>query len=115
MKLLEQKASLAGTVVENNIKLSSLKGIQFKGQFLQPENTAALSIKYHKKFPFALAFKGDVCAVKLLSVKMTDNSIGFARKIIWEENASMHEYTHIHDQNHDKSDDKADKLTISKD
>ena len=40
--------------------------------------------EYHKKFPFALAMSGDIYAVQLEKIKLTDNGKGFGKKINWQ-------------------------------
>jgi uncharacterized protein YhbP (UPF0306 family) len=38
---------------------------------------------YHKKNPAGLAVRGDIWIVKIDNIKMTDNTLGFGKKITW--------------------------------
>lgn len=88
--LLQQNAAVAGTVHPDKLNAMALKGIQFTGSALPPD--APLSAKaagvYHKKYPFARAMKGEVWTVQLATVKMTDNTLSFGKKLLWEATAN---------------------------
>ncbi len=76
----------AGTITPDIDKVATIKGIQFTGTFLQPQDDLLDNLKkvYYKKFPFALTMPGDVWAVQLNKIKMTDNTLGFGKKLHWE-------------------------------
>ena len=62
-----------------------VKGIQFEGVVLTEnhfwvKNAAG---NYHKKYPVALAMQGEIRTIQINSIKMTDNSLGFGKKITW--------------------------------
>ena len=40
-------------------------------------------ILYHRKHPIALAIKGEVFTIRLDSIKMTDSTKVFGKKIFW--------------------------------
>ncbi|MBK7558873.1 MAG: hypothetical protein IPI54_11635 [Chitinophagaceae bacterium] len=42
---------------------------------------------YLAKHPLALAIPGDIWALQLNSVKMTDSTLGFGKKLLWEREA----------------------------
>ena len=44
-------------------------------------------LKYLKKFPFAIISKTDLWLVKLKQIKMTDNRLGFGKKLHWTKTA----------------------------
>lgn len=83
-----QNPEVAGTILPDKIETTALKGAQFTGTFLSPPEALADKIRrcYYLKYPFALAISGEVWVIKLHSVKMTDNSLGFGKKLIWNEN-----------------------------
>jgi len=77
---------LSGTILPDSIKLETVKGVQFKGKFIEPSGDLLEKVKkiYYSKFPFAKLFQGDIFLIALDSVKMTDNTLGFGKKITWE-------------------------------
>ena len=77
---------ISGTILPDVDKIGFVKGIQFYGQFIAAEGDFQEKIKqvYYKKFPFAHPMKGDVWAIELRYIKMTDNKLGFGKKLIWE-------------------------------
>ena len=85
-RLLQQDGSVAGTINPDKLNALAIKGIQFRGQVMTPDHPLAADAGtlYHKKFPFAHAMKGDVWTICITSIKMTDNTLGFGKKIIWE-------------------------------
>ncbi|KAA3643652.1 MAG: hypothetical protein DWP98_13150 [Bacteroidetes bacterium] len=75
---------VAGTILPNKNKLSSVKGIQFSGIFSKvEEGFSELKNSYYKSFPFALTMPGELWAIELTYIKMTDNSLGFGKKLKW--------------------------------
>ena len=76
---------VAGTIVPDIHQAGTIRGIQFTGNFFVPVNKILdmAKIKYYKKFPFALVMPGDLWAIEITDIKMTDNTLGFGKKIIW--------------------------------
>lgn len=85
-RLLQQNGRVAGTINPDKLNALAIKGIQFRGQVLATDDplAAGAGTLYHKKYPFALAMKGDVWTVRITTIKMTDNTLSFGKKIIWE-------------------------------
>lgn len=81
---------VAGTIIPDIDKTGTIKGIQFIGKFIVPTGAFAEQVKkkYYGKYPFALAFAGDLWGIELQSVKMTDNTLGFGKKLSWERSVS---------------------------
>ena len=77
--------NVSGSILPDKLDPTKIQGIQFSGEFLEPKNELLDSVKktYYKKYPFALAFTGEMWAVELTSIKMTDNTLGFGKKIEW--------------------------------
>ena len=84
--LLNKKPELAGTVLPDKLNKLMIRGIQLQGEVLPHLHPWAkdASARYHKKYPMALAVKGDVYTVMLKAIKMTGSKLGFARKINWK-------------------------------
>lgn len=79
-------SSVAGAVaLETNI-VGKIQGIQFRGEFSLLDDEA-LKALYFKSFPYALAMKPKLWSIKVDYFKMTDNTLGFGKKIIWSEDS----------------------------
>ncbi|GAB2817755.1 hypothetical protein [Ferruginibacter profundus] len=82
---------VAGTVLPDKLNSLQIRGLQFEGLVVAPEdpvaeNAAAL---YYKKNPLALAMPGEIWTVKLLHIKMTDSTLGIGKKIKWSREAEL--------------------------
>ncbi len=77
---------VAGTILPDISKIGSIKGIQFSGVFLEPQEDLLEKAKkiYYSKFPLALGISGELWLIKLTYTKMTDNTLGFGKKLLWE-------------------------------
>jgi len=83
--LLPVHPFIAGTILPDKLNILAIKGIQFEGTIL-PANHFLINEAtkfYHKKNPAALAVPGDIWIVKIDNIKMTDNTLGFGKKISW--------------------------------
>lgn len=78
--------NVSGTIIASFSDIAKMKGIQFQGKFIQPTlfSLSHAQANYYLKFPFAMAMKGDLWLIELEFVKMTDNTLGFGKKILWE-------------------------------
>ena len=81
-----QNKYVAGTIVPDKSEIGKIKGIQFSGTFLEPTENLLTEAKkkYYLKYPFAAAFKGELWVIDLTSVKFTDNTLGFGKKMHWQ-------------------------------
>ncbi|MAC95075.1 MAG: hypothetical protein CMC96_06210 [Flavobacteriales bacterium] len=79
---------VAGSVLPNRkMEVSSNQGVQFKGKFiLEEEERMKLKKAYYAKFSYARAVPGEVWAIELIETKMTDNTLGFGKKLKWVKN-----------------------------
>jgi uncharacterized protein YhbP (UPF0306 family) len=84
--LLHQKPLVAGTIQPDRLNPLAIKGVQFNGEVLG--GNKALSEKalafYHKKYPFALAVPGEMWIILADMIKMTDNTLSFGKKLVWQ-------------------------------
>lgn len=73
--------NIAGTIVLETKTVGKIQGLQFRGTFslLEDENLKKL---YFKAFPYALAMSPKLWKIKIEYFKMTDNNLGFGKKII---------------------------------
>jgi uncharacterized protein YhbP (UPF0306 family) len=77
---------VAGSVVLETMIVGKIRGIQFQGIVSEPEGDLLTKAKwaYLKKFPPAVLMDTHLWVVKLTLIKMTDNRLGFGKKIIWK-------------------------------
>lgn len=78
---------VAGTVVLEIMIIGKIRGIQFRGMVTEPQGELLLKAKwaYLKRFPPAVLMDTHLWVVKLTYIKMTDNRLGFGKKLIWSE------------------------------
>jgi len=75
---------ISGTVVLETKTIGKIQGVQFRGEFVALEDTQLKKL-YFKHFPYALAMAPKLWQIKINYFKMTDNKLGFGKKIIWQE------------------------------
>ncbi len=77
---------VAGSVVLETSTVGKIQGIQFRGNMERPNETLRKKAKnaYLKRFPFAVLMKTSLWVLHLQYIKMTDNRLGFGKKLIWE-------------------------------
>ena len=83
--LMQENSFVAGTVLPDKLNKILVKGIQFEAVVIdtqQPLVKQTLGI-YLKKHPLALVIPGDIWALQINHIKMTDSTLGFGKKIIW--------------------------------
>ncbi len=80
-----ENPNVSGSVVLETKVVGKIRGIQFTGELQKVENTehSKYRLKYLKKFPFAIIINTDLWIVKLNQIKMTDNRLGFGKKLYW--------------------------------
>ena len=77
-----KNSKIAGNILLETHKVGEIKGLQFRGKFSKLEESS-LKLKYFKKFPYALALNPTLWQIEVNYFKMTDNTLGFGKKIIW--------------------------------
>jgi len=80
---------VAGSVVLETMIIGKIRGIQFQGVVSEPEGELLARAKngYLKRFPVAILMDTRLWIVKLTYVKMTDNRLGFGKKLVWTNGA----------------------------
>jgi uncharacterized protein YhbP (UPF0306 family) len=81
---------VAGSVVLETMVIGKIRGIQFQGIVSEPEGEMISKAKwaYLKRFPPAALMDTHLWVVKLIHIKMTDNRLGFGKKLIWKQDSS---------------------------
>ncbi|MGQ9619950.1 MAG: hypothetical protein ACUVTX_03065 [Bacteroidales bacterium] len=77
---------VAGSVVLETWITGKIMGIQFQGivSELRGEDLAKAKSAYLKRFPVAALMDTHLWAIDLTHIKMTDNRLGFGKKLIWD-------------------------------
>ncbi len=84
IRYILQNSKVAGTVVLETKEIGKIQGLQFRGEFV-PLDDKCLKKKYFKAFPYAIAMCPKLWQIKVDYFKLTDNRLGFGKKIIWQE------------------------------
>ena len=84
-KLLSENPHIAGSILPEKLEILALKGIQLTGKILYDQSFKHVNPDsyYHKQFPLALIKPGHVWCIELATVKMTDNTNIFGKKLNW--------------------------------
>lgn len=84
-QLMKKNPFVAGTVLPDKLNKLTIKGIQFEAIVLDTQHPLVKKRlnSYYKKHPAALAMPGDIWVLQIEYIKMTDNTLGFGKKIIW--------------------------------
>jgi len=85
---IKENNKVAGTVVLETGVVNKIQGVQFSGRLEIPENEMARKAKnaYLKRFPFAALMDTTLWILYADHLKMTDNRLGFGKKLIWDRN-----------------------------
>lgn len=81
IKNINQNENIAGNILLETKTVGKIQGVQFRGKFT-PLADATLKKLYFKAFPYALAVNPKLWQIKVSYFKMTDNKLGFGKKII---------------------------------
>lgn len=83
--LMHKNPHIVGTIAPQPKTIALIKGIQYRGEafiLTGDEETKARHL-YCQHFPIAVAMKAPVWVLKLTEIKMTDNTLGFGKKLMW--------------------------------
>lgn len=87
MKNVEQNNTVSGTVVLETEEVGKIQGIQWYGKIGSMEEKEAKNI-YFERFPYARAMMPKLWEIELHEIKLTDNRLGFGKKLIWKRETS---------------------------
>ena len=72
---------VSGTVALETDEVGKIRGIQFTAMMQQANKEEGQL--YFKAFPYAKVMRPQLWVIKLEKVKMTDNRLGFGKKLFW--------------------------------
>ena len=81
---IQKNPKVAGNILLETEEVGNIQGLQFRGIFKEIED-AKLTTLYFKTFPYALALRPKLWQIKVDYFKLTDNRLGFGKKLIWQE------------------------------
>jgi len=80
---IKQNPNIAGNILLETQKIGKIQGVQFRGTMSELKDDKLKKI-YFSSFPYALALLPKLWQIKVRYFKMTDNKLGFGKKIIFE-------------------------------
>jgi len=85
-KEFDKNPFVAGSVVLETGVIGKIQGIQFQGITSRPGELLLARAKraYLIRFPVAALMNTSLWVVSLTYIKMTDNRLGFGKKLVWE-------------------------------
>ena len=85
IKEVLQNSRVAGSIVLETSIIGKIQGVQFSGDLSLVEGSKAKQANavYVKRFPFATLMNTTLWELRIDYAKMTDNRLGFGKKLIW--------------------------------
>lgn len=81
---IQKNNQVAGNILLETKTVGKIQGLQFRGEFVELKDKE-LKRLYFKEFPYALAMMPKLWQINVNFFKLTDNRLGFGKKIIWQE------------------------------
>jgi uncharacterized protein YhbP (UPF0306 family) len=81
IKHIKNNSNIAGNILLETKKVGQIEGLQFQGEFLKLKDSNLKKL-YFKKFPYSIALNPTLWQIKVNFFKLTDNKLGFGKKII---------------------------------
>ncbi len=77
---------VAGAIALETKMVGKIRGIQFSGNLVKPDGDLLKKAKkmYLRRFPIARMAKLELWGLVPNHIKMTDNRLGFGKKLIWD-------------------------------
>jgi len=84
--LFRTNNNVAGTIALETKRIGRIRGIQFSGIISEPEGAdlEKARSRYLRRFPYAALIEIHLWTITLNHIKLTDNRLGFGKKIIWK-------------------------------
>ena len=81
--------TVAGTIALETKRVGRIRGAQFTGTVSEPEGDDLKHARriYLRRFPYAALVDLHLWVIHLNHIKLTDNRLGFGKKIIWQKNS----------------------------
>ena len=85
-EMFAQNSQVAASIVLETRVVGRVQGLQIEGVALRAEGEEFEAAKrtYVKKFPYAAVAELHLWLLRPQTLKLTDNTLGFGRKLIWK-------------------------------
>jgi uncharacterized protein YhbP (UPF0306 family) len=85
IQLAQKKDIVAGGIALETDKIGEIRGLQFKAVIDKCDDSllGPYKMRYLKRFPYAILKGGDLWRLTITEAKLTDNRLGFGKKIKW--------------------------------
>ncbi|CNJ01193.1 Uncharacterized protein conserved in bacteria [Yersinia rohdei] len=89
-ELMQKNPQVVGTIATAPRTIALIKGIQYRGNITELTGEAAQVARqrYCRRFPVAKAASAPLWQITLLEIKMTNNTLGFGKKLYWQQSPS---------------------------
>ncbi len=84
IKHIKNTPNIAANILLETKTVGKIQGLQIRGKFTEPKDNSLKKL-YFKTFPYALAISPKLWQIEVEYFKLTDNRLGFGKKIIWPE------------------------------
>ena len=81
IKHIKKNKNIAGNILLETEEVGKIKGLQFRGEFLLLKDKKLQEL-YFTRFPYAKELEPKLWQIKANYFKLTDNALGFGKKII---------------------------------
>jgi hypothetical protein len=82
---LQYSNKIAGNILLETKEVGVIRGVQFQAT-MQLLEESRLKKLYYKTYPYALAMLPTLWKIEVQSFKMSDNRLGFGKKLLWSKN-----------------------------
>ncbi len=88
---MQKTGRAAGSIVLETRIVGKVQGLQLQGDVYMPEGRELerARARYLKRFPYAAAAPLTLWMLRPTFLKLTDNTLGFGKKLIWEGDTSI--------------------------
>ncbi len=85
-QMMINNANVAGTITLETRIVGKIQGLQFSGEVKKLEDKTLMLAKrlYYKRFPYTRGTQSTFWMLTINDAKLTDNRLGFGKKIVWE-------------------------------
>jgi len=84
IKHIKNNPNIAANILLETKTIGKIQGLQLRGKFRELQDTSLKKL-YFKAFPYALALSPKLWQIEVEYFKLSDNRLGFGKKIIWPE------------------------------
>ena len=84
IKHIKNNPNIAANILLETKTVGKIQGLQIRGKFMELKDSRLKKL-YFLTFPYALAMNPKLWQIEVEYFKLTDNRLGFGKKIIWPE------------------------------